>query len=46
MTPEERSENSGVYEEHQNLDYMCKFLCEIYFLKHGKRFMPFPDFVK
>ena len=46
MTSEERRENSELYEEHQNLDYMCRFLCEIYFVKHGKRSMPFPDFVK
>lgn len=46
MTSEERRENSELYEEHQNLDYMCRFLCEIYFVKNGKRSMPFPDFVK
>ena len=46
MTSEERRENSELYEEHQNLDYMCRFLCEIYFVKHGKRSMPFLDFVK
>ena len=46
MTSEERRENSELYEEHQNLDYICRFLCEIYFVKHGKRSMPFPDFVK
>lgn len=46
MTEEERSRNLVLYEEHKNLDYMCKFLCEVYFLKHGKRTMPFPDFVK
>lgn len=46
MTPGERSVNMSFYEEHRNLGYMNKFLCEIYFLKHGKRSMPFPDFVK
>lgn len=46
MKPEEREENYSLYVEHSNLDYMIKFLCEIYAVKHGERSMPFPEFVK
>ena len=46
MKPEEREENYSLYEEHRNLDYMIKFLCEIYAVKHGERSMPFPEFVE
>lgn len=46
MTPEEREKNGTLYEEHRNLGYMINFLSEIYAVKHGKRVMPFPDFVK
>ena len=46
MEPEEREENGELYEEHRNLGYMINFLSEIYAVKHGKRKMPFPDFVK
>ena len=46
MKPEERKENGELYEEHRNLGYMINFLSEIYAVKHGKRKMPFPDFVK
>lgn len=45
MKPEEREEHFSLYSEHKNLDYMIKFLSEIYAVKHGKRKMPFPDFV-
>lgn len=46
MTTEERRENRNLYEEHRNLGYMIDFLSEIYAVKHGKRVMMFPDFVK
>lgn len=45
MTPEERRKNGNLYDEHQNLGYMINFLSEIYAVRHGKRAMPFPDFV-
>lgn len=46
MTQEERRENESLYEEHRNLGYMIDFLSEIYAVKHGKRSMPFPEFVE
>lgn len=46
MTPEERQQNSNLLQEHENLGYMLNFLSEVYAVKHGKRSMPFPDFVK
>ena len=46
MTEEERKQNSFPYDDHRNLSYMIKFLAEIYDVKHGKRTMPFPDFIK
>lgn len=45
MTQEERRENESLYEEHRNLGYMIDFLSEIYAVKHGKKSMPFPEFV-
>lgn len=46
MKPEERKENSSLYDEHRDLGYMINFLSEIYAVKHGKRNMPFPKFVE
>ena len=46
MSQDERKRNSNLLQEHENLGYMLKFLSEIYAIKHGKRSMPFPDFVK
>lgn len=46
MTEEERKQNASLYDDHRNLGYMINFLSEIYAIKHGKRTMPFPDFVK
>ena len=46
MTEKDRKENRNLLEEYQNLDYMIKFLGEIYAVNHGKRSMPFPRFVK
>lgn len=46
MTKEERKQNASLYDDHRNLGYMINFLSEIYAIKHGKRTMPFPDFVK
>ncbi len=46
MTKEERKQNASLYDTHRNLGYMINFLSEIYAIKHGKRTMPFPDFVK
>ena len=46
MSEEERKENKSLYQEHRNIGYMIKFLSEIYAVKHRKRKMPFPKFVK
>lgn len=46
MPQEERKQNTNLLQEHENLGYMLNFLSEIYAVKHGKRSMPFPDFVK
>ena len=46
MNSNERKHNTNLLQEHENLEYMLKFLCEVYAVKHGKRFMHFPDFVK
>lgn len=46
MKEEEREENSSLFDEHRNLGYMINFLSEIYAVKHGKRVMPFPEFVQ
>ena len=45
MSEEERRKNSSLFKEHRNISYMIKFLSEIYAVKHGKRTMPFPEFV-
>lgn len=45
MEEEEREKNFNMLEEHKNLEYMSKFLVEIYDIKHCHRTMPFPDFV-
>lgn len=46
MSVDEKEQNSNLIEEHDNIYYMLHFLVEIIALKHGKRSMPFPDFVK
>lgn len=46
MNEEERQENSSLFDEYNNIVYMLKFISEVYAVKHGKRSMPFPDFVK
>ena len=46
MTEDERRKNGSLYGEHRNIGYMINFLSEIYAVKHRKRSMPFPDFVK
>ena len=46
MSLDEREQNGNLFQEHENIGYMLNFLTEIYAVKHGKRFMPFPDFVK
>ena len=46
MTEDERKENSSLFDEHRNIHYMLKFITEVYAIKHGKRVMPFPKFVK
>lgn len=46
MTTEERQKNINLLQEHENLGYMLNFLSEVYAVKHGKKSMPFPDFVK
>ena len=46
MSEEERKQNTNLLQEHENLGYMLNFLSEIYAVKHRKRKMPFPKFVK
>ena len=46
MTEDERQDNIRLLDDHENLAYMLHFLSEVYAVKHGKRYMPFPDFVK
>lgn len=46
MNEEEWQENSSLFDEYNNIIYMLKFISEVYAVKHGKRSMPFPDFVK
>lgn len=46
MSSDEREQNSNLFQEHENIEYMLNFLSENYAIKHGKRSMPFPDFVK
>lgn len=45
MSIKEREKNLALHEEHGNLEYMLKFIHEIYDVKHHRRTMPFPDFV-
>lgn len=46
MTLGERKENRSLLQEHRNICYMLNFVSEVYAVKHGKRFMPFPEFVR
>ena len=46
MSEEERKQNTNLLQEHKNLGYMLNFLSEIYAVKHHKKKMPFPEFVK
>ena len=46
MSSDERKQNSNLLQDHENIGYMLNFLFEIYAVKHGKRSMPFPTFVK
>ena len=46
MNESDRQQNSNLLQEHENLGYMMNFLSEIYAIKHKKRSMPFPKFVK
>lgn len=46
MTLGERKKNQEMLLEHENLGYMLFFLSLIHDVKHGKRSMPFPSFVK
>ena len=45
MPPEERQLHN-LLQEHENLRYMLNSLSEGYAVKHGKRSMPFPEFIK
>lgn len=45
MSSDERQKNTSLLQEHENIGYMLKFLSEIYAVRHGKRSMPFPEFV-
>ncbi len=46
MSIDERKKNAELYTEYQKIDYMLKFLKEVYDVKHGARVMPFPNFIK
>lgn len=46
MSSDEQLQNIHLLQEHENILYMLSFLLEIYAVKHGERFMSFPDFVK
>lgn len=46
MPIKEKEQNINMLDEYSNIEYMLAVLTEIYALKHGKRSMPFPDFVE
>lgn len=46
MSKDEKSKNTKLYDEYYHIKYMLGFLSEIYAVKHRKRTMPFPEFVK
>ena len=46
MKENEREKNANLIEQRGNLNYMIKFVDEIYAIKHHKKTMPFPDFVQ
>ena len=46
MNEKEREKNYSILEEHKKISYMLKFMVEIDAVRHGKRSMPFPKFVK
>ena len=46
MNEEEKRENSSLFNELCNIRYKLKFMSEIHAIKHGRRSMPFPKFVK
>jgi len=46
MPIKEKKQNINMLDEYSNIEYMLAVLTEIYALKHGKRSMPFPDFVE
>ena len=46
MSYSKRKQNINLFQEYQNTEYMLNSLYELYFVKHGKWSMPFPDFVK
>lgn len=45
MSTNMHQENIHLFEKYKNLMYMLQFLSEIYAIKHGKLFIPFPDFI-
>ena len=46
MNEKEREKNYSILEEHEKISYMLGFMGEIGAVRHGKRSMPFPKFVK
>ena len=46
MTEKERKKNYSILEEHKKISYMLRFMVEIDAVRHGRRLMPFPEFVK
>ena len=46
MNEKEREKNYPILEKHEKISYMLKFMVEIDAVRHGKRSMPFPKFVK
>lgn len=46
MNEKEREKNYSILEEHKKISYMLRFMVEIDAVRHGRRLMPFPEFVK
>lgn len=46
MSEEEQEKNEDLERKHEDLEYIMCFISEIYAIKHNRRTMPFPDFVK
>ena len=46
MSVAKRKKSVALYAEYQNLNYIIKFLHEIYNIKHGTSIISFPSFIK